>query len=69
MTPNWSSTLDFGGTSTSIYYTYLNGLRLSGRDISIYHNVHNKDMSFHTIRVQQQVAILDFILDQQQDYQ
>ncbi len=47
-TPNASSTLDVGGTSASTYYTFLNGLRLSGRDISIYHNVPNNDMAFHT---------------------
>jgi hypothetical protein len=34
-TPNASSTLDVSGTSASTYYTYFNGLRLSGRDISI----------------------------------
>ena len=47
-TLNGSATLDVGGTSASTYYTYLNGLRLSGRDISIYHNVLNSPLTFHT---------------------
>ncbi len=47
-TPNTGATLDVGGTSASTYYTYLNGLRLSERNISIHHNVPNNDMTFHT---------------------
>jgi hypothetical protein len=47
-TPNGDSTLDVGGTSASTYYTYLNGLRLSGRDISMYQNVANSPLTFHT---------------------
>ncbi len=48
ITPNASATFDVGETSTSTFYTFLNGLRLSGRDISIHHNVPNNDMAFHT---------------------
>jgi hypothetical protein len=47
-TPNASATFDVGGTSSSTFYTFLNGLRLSGRDITIYHNVPNNNMTFHT---------------------
>jgi hypothetical protein len=47
-TLNVGATFDVGGTSTATFYTFLNGLRLSGRDITIYHNVPNNDMSFHT---------------------
>jgi hypothetical protein len=39
---------DVGGTSTSTFYTFLNGLRLSGADLSIYHDVSNNDLTFHT---------------------
>ncbi len=46
--PNASAILDVGRTSALKYYSYLNGLRLSGRDISIYHNVPNNDLTFHT---------------------
>jgi hypothetical protein len=49
-TPTSGAAFDVGGTSTSTFYTFLNGLGLSGRDISIYHNVPNNDMAFHTNR-------------------
>ena len=47
-TPNSGAAFDVGGTSTSTFYTFLNGLRISGRDISIYHNVVNSPLAFHT---------------------
>ncbi len=47
-TPNSGATFDVGETSTSTFYTFLNGLRISGRDISIYHNVVNSPLTFHT---------------------
>ena len=45
---NSGAAFDVGGTSTSTFYTFLNGLRLSGRDISIYHNIINSPLTFHT---------------------
>ena len=47
-TANSGAALDVGGTSTSTFYTFLNGLRISGRDISIYHNIVNSPLAFHT---------------------
>ncbi len=47
-TPNSGAAFDVGGTSKSTFYTFLNGLRLSGRDISIYHNIPNSPLTFHT---------------------
>jgi hypothetical protein len=41
------ATFDVGGTSTSTFYTFLNGFRLSGRDISKHHNLPNNDIAFH----------------------
>ncbi len=44
--PNASAVLDVGGTSAATYYSYLNGLRLSGRDISIY--TYSKCWNYHS---------------------
>ncbi len=47
-TPNSGAAFVVGGTSTSTLYIFLNGLRISGRDISIYHNIPYSPLTFHT---------------------
>jgi hypothetical protein len=46
--PNESSTFDVSGKSASTFYTFLLGLHISRRDISIYHNV-SKNLSMKNL--------------------
>ncbi len=64
---NAGAWLDVGGTSTSTFYTFLNGLRSSGRDISVYHNVTNSPLTFHTSLGLHQITIFHLTQEQPRD--